>query len=342
MNSKTITLNGVEQKISINGRNCWIRNDSNEILYAAGKADYTPGDDGGISIPIGGSAPVYDANGTVYLQGNGIVTVIGSDYTENPFKSVGSNGGGTDATARAAISAHTQNAGIHITAQQKAAWNVLSNPNLLDNPDFAINQRQKNSYTSDGAILYAVDRWRMQNYYTLEVSTHGVIIYPTRVITSISTAILQDIAIPHYIENLPLTLSFSGTGTEKAYLRVSAYNSDGASLAHTEPLAVNSSVKSITMESVPSGTTKIRVALNYDIGAEANDLCNLQWIKLELGNTATPFMPPVSSTELAKCQCYYQIHSSNNISEADLRPTMFSTPVITQLDDGNYSYDASK
>ena len=54
-----------------------------------------------ISIPAGGSAPVYGANGTVFLLGSGSVQLIGSDYATNPFNGVGS-GGGADIMANAA------------------------------------------------------------------------------------------------------------------------------------------------------------------------------------------------------------------------------------------------
>ena len=54
-------------------------------------------------------------------------------------------------------------------------WNVAySNPNLLDNPWFTVNQRGKNSYTGNG---YTVDRWTTNNCSVI-VSTDGVTIAP--------------------------------------------------------------------------------------------------------------------------------------------------------------------
>ena len=48
----------------------------------------------------------------------------------------------------------------HITAEEREKWNAVnySNPNLLINPDFRINQRGLTEYTDSG---YTVDRWSM-------------------------------------------------------------------------------------------------------------------------------------------------------------------------------------
>lgn len=61
------------------------------------------------------------------------------------------------------ISEHTNNADIHVTDEEKAAWNAVnySNPNLLINPDFVINQRNvSGTITATG---YFVDRWKLDS-----------------------------------------------------------------------------------------------------------------------------------------------------------------------------------
>ena len=67
---------------------------------------------------------------------------------------------------------------------------------------------------------------------------------------------------------------------------------------------------------------------------------NVQWVKLELGGIATPFTPTDPATELAKCQRYYQIHSTNTISTVDLSPSMRITPTVTRLGSVRYAYSA--
>ena len=101
MSEKTIALTGAETEVHFSGGNAWLRNDGAAVVYAAKTAGVAGGADGVISIPAGGSAPVYGANGTVFLLGAGEVLLIGSDYATNPF--VGDSfGGGADIVANAA------------------------------------------------------------------------------------------------------------------------------------------------------------------------------------------------------------------------------------------------
>ena len=68
-------------------------------------------------------------------------------------------------------------------------------------------------------------------------------------------------------------------------------------------------------------------------------LYKIEWIKLEIGGIATPYTPRLYAEELQLCQRYFQIHSTNSVSEVDLRPNMRVTPTITEFG-SNYSYDA--
>lgn len=123
MSTKTITLAGSEVKAEFSGANAWLRNDGADVIYAAAKPGITAGADGVVAIPAGQSAPVYGANGAVWLLGTGSVQLIGSDYSTNPFKvSAQAGGSGADEVARAAINTHSGNAEIHVTAAEKAAW----------------------------------------------------------------------------------------------------------------------------------------------------------------------------------------------------------------------------
>lgn len=125
MTSKTIALSGAEEKIIYSGgTNAWLRNDSMSTVYASGTPEIVAGADGVVAILAGQSAPVYGANGTVYLLGTGSVQLIGSDYASSPFKTSTSSGGssGVDEQARAAIEAHAGDSEIHVTAAEKAGW----------------------------------------------------------------------------------------------------------------------------------------------------------------------------------------------------------------------------
>lgn len=126
MSTKTIALTGTEVRAEIAGGNVWLRNDGADTVYAAKSAGVAAGANGVVSVPAGQSAPIYGANGTVYLLGTGSVQLIGSDYSTNPFKTSAQSGGsGADEVARAAITAHAGSADIHVTAAEKAEWDAM-------------------------------------------------------------------------------------------------------------------------------------------------------------------------------------------------------------------------
>lgn len=125
MATKTINLTGAEVAVTgLDGANAHIRNDGADAIYAAKAAGITAGADGVLSIPAGQAATVYGISGTVYMLGTGSAQIISNDYSELPFKtSTASGGSAVDEQARTALGAHVGNAEIHVTAEEKAAWN---------------------------------------------------------------------------------------------------------------------------------------------------------------------------------------------------------------------------
>ena len=126
MATKTITLTGAEIAVTgLDGAHAHIRNDGTDVIYAAKTAGITAGADGVLGIPAGQAATVYGISGTVYMLGTGSAQIISNDYSELPFKTSATSGGsGADEVARAAINAHSGNADIHVTAEEKKAWNA--------------------------------------------------------------------------------------------------------------------------------------------------------------------------------------------------------------------------
>ena len=178
---KTITLTGTETAVTrLDGAHAHIRNDGAEIIYAAKSAGLSAGADGVIAIPAGNAAALYGISGAVYILGAGAATVVTSDYVESPFKTSAQSGGsGADEVARAAISSHAGNAEVHVSAEDKAAWNGkadvsdISNPNLLINPYFSVNQRGKTEYSGEGK--YGVDCWKIFKEGKMSVVSGGII-----------------------------------------------------------------------------------------------------------------------------------------------------------------------
>ena len=434
MSELTITLAGSEEKAEFSGSNAWLRNDGTDTVYAAKTAGISAGADGVVAVPAGQSAPIYGANGTVFLLGTGSVQLIGSDYSTNPFKTSAQSGGsGADSVARAAISAHAGNTDIHVTAAEKAIWNdkadlnqtlrnltfwsegdikdkslasasgfvfvgnevtgmpydntywfvsiehtanhckitatdinnhrktfnivyndtlskwdewiniadggnadtlnglhadeIASNPNLLINPDSRINQRGESSYSAAG---YTVDRWQAAR--DVSSTTGDFTITPTADGLIIDNQTDGLIAIGQKVENFAdlfgktLTLSASAGGNVVSATGT-AVNADGTILrADTDFGFISVYIKE---------NTRLGAHIYVNSGATAV----LDWIKLEIGEKATPFVPPDPATELAKCQRYYQIRTTNDIDPLDMRPSMRTITDIKQVT-GGYAYVA--
>ena len=331
---KTIALNGAETSVDINGNNCDIRNDSADTVYAARAAGVTAGTDGVLSIPVGGAAKLLDCKGAGYLLGTGSVQLCGNDYSELVFKSAATSsggGGGEDTIARQAINAHAANSEIHLTADNaiEAAATTISNPNLLINPDFKVNQRGATEYS--GLSEYCVDEWVRNTGVTVTVREAGISFeYSTKT----NPTIYQRIEDPKRFCGKVVTISaFVGDTV------VHATGTVPSSLA-TNDVLFRAYLKDVSTDYSDSDA-HIRLQVNDNqLLFVLAELSTVNGEKLELGSVATPFVPPNPATELAKCQRYYQIRSTGDINPVDLRPTMRIVPTVTQLDDGNYAYSA--
>lgn len=305
MSTKTITLAGSEIKAEFSGSNAWFRNDSADVIYAAAKPGITAGADGVVAILAGQSAPVYGANGAVWLLGTGSVQLIGSDYSTNPFKTSAQAGGsGADEVARAAINAHSGNAEIHVTADEKAAWSAVnySNPNLLINQDFAVNQRGQTEYTASG---YTVDRWQIGG--SAKLTPHDGYITFESIVDKATPPLYQIVENPAALNGKTVVLSFDcDLKTEGAWISVQAVTNGSWNPSSYVPIYdTGRSIKS-TVITLPENLTDLRLALVIH-GTDSAPLAavDIYGAKLELGKIATPIIPADPATELAKCQRYF-------------------------------------
>ena len=188
---------------------------------------------------------------------------------------------------------------------------IASNPNLLINPDFKINQRGNTVYTTTG---YTVDRWLMQVGFEITPLENGIRICPTRAVASNLFAIVQDIPVSKAMlgNDYTLTVNLSVTN-DYAYAAVYAYNSENTVIRLTPKIKLNAGLNSTTITNIPDNTAYIRVQITINSGAQTSDALEILWTKLELGSVATPFVPPDPATELAKCQRYfYRMKSSTS------------------------------
>ena len=166
MATKTINLTGAEVAVTgLDGSHAHIRNDGTDVIYAAKAAGISAGADGVLGIPAGQAATVYGISGTVYMLGTGSAQIISNDYSELPFKTSATSGGsGADEAARAAINEHSGNADIHVTAEEKAAWDEKAD---LDDIPTTLPANGGNADTANGLVYHELG---LGTYYTMTAS----------------------------------------------------------------------------------------------------------------------------------------------------------------------------
>lgn len=335
MTSKTIALTGAEIRANYSGgANAWLRNDGTDVIYASTAPGVTAGADGVVSIPAGQAAAIYGACGAVYLLGTGSVQLVGSDYTACPFKTSAQGGSGADSVARAAIEAHAADADIHVTADEKAYWNTLSGKNDLDNPDFRVNQRGLSEYSTG----YTVDRWYIStDKCKAAPESDGIRLTATAALTSNTHAFWQNIEFPLAPGKYTLSLNvLEVSGVWSARIRTVNASGDYVDSYYTS--ALHEGVNKVSVD-LPEGEYISAVSIGFNKGIEAGNSLKLAWVKLEGGSLATPFVPPDYAAELAKCQRYYQVRTTNDIDPFDLRPSMRKITDIKAVE-GGYAYVA--
>lgn len=231
-----------------------------------------------------------------------------------------------DDVARAAVTAHAGNAEIHVTAAEKAAWSAVSGANLLDNSDFAVNQRGQAEYAAAG---YTVDRWYI-NIGKVEPAANGI------VITNNGTGIMRLRQNTEFgyaqIAGKPLSVSVRAGGT--TYSATANVPAEKPTAAFTELAGVEIADGVSFVCNYSSADDMIFAYFGLAEGASVAP----EWVKLEVG-AATPYVPPHPADALARCQRYYQIRSTNDIDPLDLRPSMGNITDIKAVE-GGYAYVA--
>ena len=160
----------------------------------------------------------------------------------------------------------------------------FSNPNLLINPDFKINQRGKSTYSSTGAGA-TVDRWLGTNVKT--------------VVNSDNTVTVSSLSGTGYFTQHEENISF-GKHTYSIYVQA---------ITGT----VKAFYKSKSSEDIELGTLKQGLNTftssddgfkNFFLSIAGGSSVTLKYVKVEQGTVATTFIAPNRSEELAKCQYY--------------------------------------
>ena len=212
-------------------------------------------------------------------------------------------------------------------------WNVgYSNPNLLDNPWFTVNQRGWTSGTPSSGNVYTVDRWKIYDNTTLVKDDNGITI----------TAGSSVMCLYQYL-NPDLTKQLAG---KVCTISVMLQTGEVLSAVITLPEDYNTTwdTTEIWIGNFMFDVIKIEIEdcatfrmVNYNPG-ETISICA---VKLELGpvSTLANDSEPDYATELLKCQRYFQkdsIHTTYYTSSAlalavnvFLKTNMRTVPSIT-------------
>lgn len=205
--------------------------------------------------------------------------------------------------------------------------NDIGLPNLLINPDFRnpINQRELSEYTAAG---YTIDRWRISTNGNLTINQNSITI---TALNDNPTYFLQIFENYYMLDGMDVTLS------------VCDENDNVISRSGKVPSGDVEQTTSIL--SVPIGACQFILWKRNDgkllaqVHIPAGETVTLKWAKLEAGAKYTKFSPPDFGTELIKCQRFFQLHSTNDIKEIDMRPRMRAKPDITSVGD-KFAYNA--
>lgn len=195
----------------------------------------------------------------------------------------------------------------------------FSNPNLLDNPWFTVNQRGFNNASGGGTDSYRFDRWRGTYGYD---TTNNIPAF-----TGVQYAIQRlESSVKNFLNGKLLTASvmYSDGEIESGTFTYYKQPSDWITV---------------------SNITKVYVQIGYN--ATASDILNgsfcitnkntnlsIKAVKLELGTIPTLIndVPPNYPQELAKCQRYFtRLRTSSTHAYAHLGPAMIRTTTQARI-----------
>ena len=177
-----------------------------------------------------------------------------------------------------------------------------SNPNLLTNPDFRVNQRGMTEYSSG----YSADRWFIEgNKCTVTAGADGVLIKSAIKLDSNAHVFRQKAENPLAPGKYTLSLNvLEVSGVWSARIRTVNASGDYVDSYYTSVL--HNGVNKVSVD-LSEGEYISAVSVGINKGTEAGNSLKLAWVKPEVGDGATPFVPPDPATELAKCQRYLYV-----------------------------------
>lgn len=163
--------------------------------------------------------------------------------------------------------------------------NKFSNPNLLVNPDFKINQRGQSTYSTSSKKIYTVDRW---NLYNANLNVSAKLLTNSNSSSGQFKQTLETPLVGTYTMTIKTT-SVSGN----IYFFV---NENGTNIINKN---IVTGVNTITFTST-KGVSEVGILISNGASVQ------LDYVKLEQGTVATSFIAPKPVEEYPKCQRYFQ------------------------------------
>lgn len=201
---------------------------------------------------------------------------------------------------------------------QKATDSIavrIVNENLLDNPDFSINQRGLTEY-SVSSKTYTVDRWKTANVPSLIIPKDKQITIQRHLSQGSSYSSLGQVV--EKLSKGTYTFSVDIVSADASVPNIVMRAMDWADIANGTS-GTYYAIKNIDNSlgdvigrysltfTLPEDKENIYVYI-YGANLTAEDAkFTIANAKLEVGSVATQFVAPHPATELAKCQRYYQV-----------------------------------
>ena len=204
--------------------------------------------------------------------------------------------------------------GLSDDLDSKAALTQITNPNLLDNPWFTVNQRGAISYNTNG---YTVDRWKGEDLSdsgnTISISNDGLVCTSSG--TPSKSTYIRQYFNGSVFDGSTFTVSMiiESSVAIKTYLQVKS--SDNTNLIDSSGIDIPANTPTVIKASAEvqkvDGICSICAFFNYT--KEADAIVKIKAIKLEKGSVSTLAMDvvPDYTIELIKCQHYFQVFTGD-------------------------------
>ena len=217
---------------------------------------------------------------------------------------------------------------LQLTAENQTLTNYAnaqSNPNLLDNPWFTVNQRGQSSYNTNNT--YTVDRWYFSEAFDLTVNADN----------SVTLLHKDNSNAEHLLQSFEQELV---NFLQNKYVTATIELSDGTIYSYTAfvPTLTSSAYR---LFDLPIGDTEfaffviVRTSNSYFsiTSSTANASMTIKAVKLELGNVSTlaSDTAPNYSLELLKCQRYFVRYLMPDNSGAPLGIGFYSSTTNARL-----------